>query len=56
VLRETYGEKVVVKTIQPERGLLRRRLGLKAPDGIAAGVDGALAALEERLLWERFGL
>ena len=56
VLREKYGEKVVVKTIQPERGLLRRRLGLGGPEGIGAHVDGALAALEERLLWERFGL
>ncbi len=54
VLREKYGEKVVMKTIQAERGFLRRRLGLAG--GIAAGLDGALAALEERLLWERFGL
>jgi serine protease SohB len=53
VLRDRYGANVRLKTIATERSMLRRRLG-----GLDGGrlVDGAIAAIEERLLWNRFGL
>jgi ClpP class serine protease len=52
VLRERYGEKVDLKPVAAERGFLRRRLGMTANDMAGATV----AAIEERLLWNRFGL
>jgi signal peptide peptidase SppA len=52
VLRERYGEKVDLKPVAAERGFLRRRLGMTANDVAGATV----AAIEERLLWNRFGL
>jgi serine protease SohB len=59
VLKEKFGEDVRLKTIAGERGLLRRRLGLaraaREPQA-AALVEAAIAALEERALWGRFGL
>jgi serine protease SohB len=53
VLRDRYGANVRLKTIATERSMLRRRLG-----GLDGGrlVDSAIAAIEERLLWNRFGL
>ncbi len=41
-----------------ERSMLRRRLGLDiGSDRLAAGlVDRAIAAIEEHLVWSRFGL
>ena len=56
LLRERYGDKVEVKAIASERGFLRRRLGM-AGGGALADLPGAtVAAIEERLLWSRFGL
>lgn len=52
VLRERYGEKVRLKPVGGERGFLRRRLGMASGDVAGA----AVAAVEERLLWNRFGL
>ena len=57
VLRERYGEDVVMRPIAAEKGFLRRRLGMTAGETTAASlVDGLIAAVEERLLWSRFGL
>lgn len=63
-MREVYGEKVKLKLVSSERGWLRRRLGLAALQGIGGGsvmdaaglTDDALAALEARALWARYGL
>jgi signal peptide peptidase SppA len=56
-LKERYGEKVVMKPIAQSQGLLRRRLGLAGPSGaLAAELAGVAGAIEERLLWERYGL
>jgi signal peptide peptidase SppA len=56
VLRERYGDKVKLKPIAAERGFLRRRLGMTG-SALAADMAGAaVAAIEERLLWNRFGL
>jgi signal peptide peptidase SppA len=57
VLRERYGDKVVLRPITTERGFFRRRLGLAGADGFAIALLDRLAAIvEERLLWNRFGL
>jgi signal peptide peptidase SppA len=57
VLRERYGDGLVLKPIAAERGFLRRRLGMGTGEAAAAAlVDRLIATLEERLLWNRFGL
>ncbi len=54
VMRERYGADVRFRPIATERGpWWRRRLGLSRE---AALVDQAIAALEERAAWGRFGL
>ncbi|HVO16690.1 MAG TPA: S49 family peptidase [Alphaproteobacteria bacterium] len=59
VTRDRFGEKVKLKVMEPSRGWLRRRLGISAPSlGGDAGLwaDQLIAAVEERFLWNRFGL
>ncbi len=56
VLRERYGDKVELKPITMDRGFLRRRLGMAGGGWSAVLVGSAIAAVEERLLWNRFGL
>jgi signal peptide peptidase SppA len=61
VLREAYGKKVRLRVVPVERGWLRRRMGMTAPlgEGWPEAEEfalGALAAAEERALWQRFGL
>ena len=62
VMRERYGERVRLVVVGPRTGWVRRRAGLtdtaRAWDGGLADdlVDGALAAIERRALWARFGL
>jgi len=57
VLKERYGEDVRIKTITTERSAWRRRFGLTArDDAVSRLVDRGIVALEERLLWNRFGL
>lgn len=55
VMRERYGENVKLRLIGGRRGLLQRlRFGGTDVDGDIAA--RAVAALEERLIWNRFGL
>ena len=56
VLREKYGEDVTLKVMSAEKGLLRRRLGLAAPLSAESIAEAALGTIEERLLWNRYGL
>lgn len=62
VLREKFGEKVRMVPIMERRSALRALLGRAEapapPGGFVAGalVDGLIDAVEERLLWSRFGL
>lgn len=57
VLRERFGEHVRVLPVPTERNTLRRRLGLLGGEPPVAGlVDSVLTAVEERLMWDRFGL
>ena len=57
VLKERFGDDVVLKTIGGERSFWRRRLGIAGTERLAASLLGSLLNLiEERLLWSRFGL
>jgi hypothetical protein len=58
VMRERYGDKVKLRVVSAERPRLLRGLGLGRLEAPAPADWGAglLAAVEERLLWSRFGL
>ena len=57
VLRERYGENVRLRPVATDRSIWRRRFGLAGGDRFAAGlVERIVAIVEERLLWNRFGL
>lgn len=69
VMRERFGRNVRLRQVPIRSSWLQRRLGARAwrgeasdalPAGIAAGIADlpghALAAIEDRLLWGRFGL
>lgn len=66
-LRARYGDKVRLKLISPQRGLLGRRIGMigsglfsggqsDAPDLAASAAMGVADAAEQRAIWARFGL
>jgi serine protease SohB len=58
-LRQKLGDKTRFRVVQPGKGWLQRRLGFGAAAPAAdpaAWVDGALAAVEARAHWSRFGL
>ena len=66
-LRARYGDKVRLKLVAPQRGLLGRRIGLigsqlftgrqdDAADLAASAAMGLADAAEQRALWARFGL
>lgn len=65
VMRERFGDKVRFNVIAPKRSWLKDRFGVGAggsgfsPGRLAGGdawVDAAIGAVEERLIWSRFGL
>lgn len=62
VLRDRFGEKVRLRVMEPRRGWLRRRIGIARSPVEEVGdlgenfARGLLAAVEERALWNRFGL
>lgn len=66
VMRETHGEEVRFRVMDERRPWWRRRFGMDAAErwsGIGIGADaggeltsGLIAALEERIIWNRFGL
>lgn len=57
LLKDRYGTKVQIKVIAAERSLLRRRLGLEGRSGrVSLAIDHAISTIEERMLWNRFGL
>jgi len=60
VMRAKFGERVKLKEIQKGKRLWRRWTGLATPWGRGGGSEdwagAALAAIEERLIWNRFGL
>jgi ClpP class serine protease len=62
VLKARYGDKTRLKLVTQPRGFLARRLGFFgsrggfSPEMAAGAVGGMLDTLEERALWNRFGL
>jgi signal peptide peptidase SppA len=56
VLRERFGDKVRLRPIEAGRGWLRRRLGVGTDPDPSQWAAAAVAVLEERLTWNRFGL
>ena len=60
VLRQKFGEKVRLRLIAPPRGLFRSRLRFEGNGDLGMSLgdwpSSLLAAVEERLLWQRFGL
>lgn len=56
VMREKFGERVILRRIAPPGGWLRRRIAGPTVGGPGDWADAALAAVEERALWARFGL
>ena len=60
VMRAKFGDRVKLKPVARRQPFLRRRFGFSGPMG-GATVEGdwagaAIAAIEERLIWNRFGL
>ena len=57
-MRQKLGDKTRFRVVQPGKGWLQRRLGLGsgAQADPGAWIDGAIAAVEARALWSRFGL
>jgi signal peptide peptidase SppA len=56
-MRQKLGDKTRFRVVQPGKGWLQRRLGLGAAQADpGAWIDGAIAAVEARALWSRFGL
>ena len=60
IMRERFGERVKLRLVGDGRRWWRGRLGFPAgrrePPDAGDWVAGALATVEERLLWGRFGL
>lgn len=63
VLKERFGPRTKLQLITPPRGFFGRRLGLfgaasvpSATEIAGAAVDGLIHTIEERALWNRFGL
>jgi serine protease SohB len=57
VLRERYGEDVILRPIAARESFWRRRIGMSGGEGAVISLLGRLVAvIEERLLWNRFGL
>jgi hypothetical protein len=52
-MREKFGEKVNLRPIKARRSWLQKRFGVSRAGALA---DDILAAIEERLIWSRFGL
>ena len=57
ILKERFGDEVRLPEIKPTRSWLQRRFGFAGtPADARALAEGLLAALEERVLWSRYGL
>ena len=52
VLREKFGEKVVIKKLEKPKGFIARKLSSSLDNQI----DSIANAIEERALWQKFGL
>ena len=52
ILREKFGEKVIIKKLEKTKGFIAKKLS----SSIDNQIDNIASAIEERALWQRFGL
>ncbi len=61
-MRARFGDKVRLNLIAPRRNWLRERFGVGdgfMPGRVAGGeawIESAITAIEDRMMWNRFGL
>ncbi len=58
VMQKKYGDKVRFRPVEQRRGWVKQRLGMwsPAPADTGAWAHNLIIAVEERLIWNRFGL
>ena len=52
VLKEKFGENVVIKKLEKPKGFIARKLS----SSLDSQIDSIANAIEERALWQKFGL
>ena len=52
ILREKFGEDVVIKKLERTKGFIAKKLS----GSLDGQIDSIASALEERALWQKFGL
>ena len=52
ILREKFGEKVVIKNFEKRKGFLAKKLSSSLPDPF----DKIISIIEEKSMWQKFGL
>ena len=52
ILREKFGENVIIKKLEKSKGFIARKLSSSFDNQI----DSIIEAVEERALWQKFGL
>ena len=52
ILREKFGDNIVIKKLEKPRGFIARKLSSSVDNQI----DRLVGAIEERALWQKFGL
>ena len=52
VLKEKFGEKVIIKKFEKQKGFIAKKLS----SSVNNQVDNLLNDLEEKAMWQRFGL
>ena len=52
VLKEKFGDKVIIKNFEKRKGFLAKKLSSSISDPL----DSIVSNLEEKSLWQKFGL
>ena len=52
ILREKFGEKIIIKKLEKSKGFIAKRLS----GSFENQIDNIANAIEERALWQKFGL
>ncbi|MBO6521335.1 MAG: S49 family peptidase [Rhodospirillales bacterium] len=55
-LRQRFGERVRMPVFKKRKGWLSRRFGANAGADVSIWADGLIAAVEERMIWDRYRL
>ncbi len=53
-LRQRFGERVKMPVFKQRKGWLSRRFGSRAGADVSIWADGLIAAVEERMIWDRY--